>query len=303
MGTIDSNDTTAANPKVSAVIVTFNRPASLRRVLDAVAAQTHRPDEVHVVDNAAAPDGVPSLELPSLDLPVHYHAMADNLGYAAGLSVGMRAGMASGANYVWLLDDDSVPGTVVLDRCLDVAQADPSIGIVGLDGGHLRRGVPVHERVSPGSSAVMGGDQAVFRCQFVLVDGALVTGLAIQDIGYPRGDFFMMMEDIEYSRRLRRAGWEVVRLNEDLIDRQHLGSSEATGSAPPWRGYYQTRNHLLMALEPPSLSELAGWGRRQAKFVVAAALSRDRPRERIALRLRGAWDGMRGVTGRTVEPR
>lgn len=283
------------NERVACVVVTFNRLDSLLETLASVATQTRRPDEVHVVDNAGQPEVQASVV--SLDLPIHYHPMPENLGYAAGLAVGMRASVVGHADFVWLLDDDSIPRQSVLEGCLDLARSDRRIGIVGLGGGSIRRGSPVHESPTP-----TPGGRPFHLCDFVLVDGALVTRLAIDEVGYPRADFFMMMEDIEYSRRLRRAGWDVVRMEGGSIQRQHLGSSHPSGFAPPWRGYYQTRNQLRMALEPPSLTELTGWLVRQAKFIVGAALFGDRRRKRIGLRLRGAWDGMRGVSGRTVEP-
>jgi rhamnopyranosyl-N-acetylglucosaminyl-diphospho-decaprenol beta-1,3/1,4-galactofuranosyltransferase len=271
-----------AGTRVAAVVVTYARPDALRRSLLAIAAQSRRPDEVHVVDNAGDLDA--AVWSDRAELAVHYHRMPENLGYAAGLSVGMRAAVDGGARYCWLLDDDSVPAGDVLERCLQVAGADPGV----------RRGIPRHEGPT--------GAEVVRHCDFVLVDGALVTKPAIDDIGLPRADFFMMMEDVEYCRRLRRAGWDVVRLDDTSIERAHLGSGAGAVPAPPWRGYYQTRNQLRMALEPLSISELSGWCTRQAKFLVGAALHSDRRRERIRLRLRGAWDGARGVSGRTVEP-
>ncbi len=41
---------------VTAVVVTYNRAALLAECLDAIAAQTHRPSRVVVVDNASTDD-------------------------------------------------------------------------------------------------------------------------------------------------------------------------------------------------------------------------------------------------------
>jgi hypothetical protein len=57
-----------------------------------------------------------------------------------------------------------------------------------------------------------------------------------------------------------------------------------------------------MAIDHRSPLEVAGWLYRQVKFIVAAAISLDRKGERIGLRLLGAWHGMRGRSGRTIEP-
>lgn len=38
------------------------------------------------------------------------------MGYAAALAVGMQVSMAGGADFVWLLDNDSVPLSQALER-------------------------------------------------------------------------------------------------------------------------------------------------------------------------------------------
>lgn len=294
---------TPAGPAVSVatVIVTFRRPDSLLRTLAAARAQTRAPDAFYVVDNGAD-DEVEAL-LSQAEPAAHYVAMPENMGYAAGLAAGMDRSCDAGHDYVWLLDDDSTPVDSALERCLAVASEVPRCGLVGLSGGTMSWGVPLHRPASEVGSAVEG-QAGAYRCDFALVDGAVVPTEAIRRIGHPRADFFMMMEDVEYSGRLRRAGLEVVVVTDPLIERRHLGSGggEGDGRSPPWRGYYQTRNHLIMAIEHRSAPELMGWLVRQVRLVWGTLLQGDRRAERIRLRALGAWHGFRGIRGRTVEP-
>lgn len=292
---------TPAMVGVAAVIVTYNRRAVLPATLDAVLAQSRAPQEVIVVDNASE-DGTPAM-LGEHYPQVTYVRMPDNEGFAAGLRAGMQAATAHGHRYSWLLDDDSVPQGDALERCLAVAEADPRVGVVGSSGGRLRHGVPDRRAPLEAFSPAAGGP-GVRRCDFTLVDGALVSHAAASRAGLPRADFFMMMEDVEYTARIKRAGWEVVVLEDDLMTRGHLGSGGAApgGSAPPWRGYYQSRNHLAIALEHRAPAEVWGWARRQAKLIVAALLYRDRKLQRVGLRLLGGWHALRGRMGRTIEP-
>jgi GT2 family glycosyltransferase len=137
----------------------------------------------------------------------------------------------------------------------------------------------------------------LFICDFVLHDGALLSLDVTRSVGFPRADFFIMLDEVEYCARIRRAGWRVLLLNEHLAEQGHMGS---TG---PWRGYYQTRNELLMAREQRSLVSLWGWGVRQAKFTAGHLAYSDQKFQRLRYRVLGAWDGVRGVSGRTVDPR
>lgn len=286
----------ASDGTTAAVIVTYNRAAVLRRTLRAVLGQSRQPDEIWVVDNASQ-DGTEEVlarEFPGL----RYLRLSENRGYGAGLKAGMEQ-CADRHRWLWLLDDDSTPRSVALQRCLEVACALPGIGMVGLDGGALRWGVPDHH---PHRKRVVLDAPRAYASGFLLVDGAVVSCAAVHEVGYPRDDFFMMMEDVEYSGRLAGAGWQLVVLGESLIERGHMGSGDERGTSPPWRAYYQTRNHLITALDRRSPTELAGWAWRQAKFVLATAVVGDRKAERLQLRARGAWDGFRGRRGRTLEP-
>jgi hypothetical protein len=76
----------------------------------------------------------------------------------------------------------------------------------------------------------------------------------------------------------------------------------SAGQSQPWRGYYQTRNQLAMALEHRSPREVGWWAVRLAKLCAGAVRLDDRPAERIRLRALGAWHGLRGIDGRVVDP-
>jgi rhamnopyranosyl-N-acetylglucosaminyl-diphospho-decaprenol beta-1,3/1,4-galactofuranosyltransferase len=134
---------------------------------------------------------------------------------------------------------------------------------------------------------------------FVLLDGSLVSRRVVDAIGTPPIDYFSMMEDVEYPLRARRAGFDVLAVDRDLARRGHLGSAPGTAL---WRGYYQSRNHVRMALDFRSPTLIFGCLARQLRFMVASARARDRRWVRAKLRLRGVWDGLRGRMGRRVEP-
>lgn len=284
----------ATDPATSvwAVVVTYRRREVLRRTLPAVSAQRRPPDRVVVVDNAGD-DGTGRML--AEDFPdVGYLRLSENGGFAAGLAAGMHQAISGGADFLWLLDDDTTPEPDALGRVLQVATTVRGAGVVGLRGGLLRLGSPVH--LAPSRTPGAARD-----CDFTLVDGALVARGAVLAAGYPRGDFFMMLEDVEFTDRIRRAGWRVLVLGEDLARRAHLGSDGPHGS-PPWRGYYQTRNQLVMARERRSPAALLGWAIRQVKFAAGIVLRLDRKAERLGLRLAGARDGLRGRMGKTVDP-
>src|SRR3712207_5668423 len=102
---------------VCAVVVTYNRVDLLRECLEAVTGQTRAPDAVLVVDNAST-DGTremvreefPAVEL--LELPA-------NEGSAGGFHEGMKAAVARGVDWLWVMDDDTIPAPDALELLLD----------------------------------------------------------------------------------------------------------------------------------------------------------------------------------------
>jgi GT2 family glycosyltransferase len=282
----------------AAIVVTYNRADVLRSSLEAIRRQRWAPDEVFVVDNGSRDH---TADLVRSEFPeVTYHRLEENVGFGGGLAVGMAAAWRQGFGYFWLLDDDSRPGPFALEQCMEVARGGSRVGIIGLTGGTMRWGTPEFtaepERPSP--------PRAITCSDWVHLDGAVVPREVVDQLGYPRSDYFMMLEDAEYSNRIKRAGFKVAHFEryQGVIERGNLGSGGHGGPSPPWRGYYQTRNQLLMAVDHRSPAEMAGWLYRQVKLITAAVLLLDRKGERVRLRLLGAWHALRGVRGRTVEP-
>jgi GT2 family glycosyltransferase len=282
--------------RVAAIVVTHNRCDILAATIDAVLEQVRPPDTIVVVDNAST-DGTAEQLAPRFPT-VRWLRLPENLGYGAGLAEGMDLCLAD-HDWLWLLDDDSPPQPTLLKTLLDIATRADDIGMVGVAGGALRWGVPDHH---PRHRPVEFTDPTTYACGFLLVDGAVVNAAAARTAGVPRRDFFMMMEDVEYSGRLALAGWRLLMLADAPIERLNLGSSGA-GKGDPWRSYYQTRNHLLTALDRRSLTHVLGWAYRTAKLLVGQLIVAPHRGRRISLRVRGAVDGLRGHTGRTVVAR
>lgn len=267
---------------VGAVIVTYRRIEIARLTLAAVLRQSLEVSAVVVVDNdpdASFQKIVKSSSWPTL----HYLSVGKNLGYGAGLAMGMRfLDLNVKPDWFWLLDDDSPPETNDLEQAFRLIPQLVHPWVIGNRGGHIRFGRIVHD---------LSTVSKVEEADFTLVDGALVSEAAVRSCGFPREDFFMMCEDLEYTSRLKNQGGRLyVRPSNDTA--LHLGSQH------PWRCYYQSRNHLVIAISRRSLSWFLGWVFRLAALSLVD-VRRCRWRS-LGFRYLGALDGMRGRMGQTV---
>lgn len=282
---------------VAAVVLTRNRVDSLRATLEAIASQTRVPDEIVVVDNASD-DGTRAMLRTSFP-DARVVDTGSNLGAAGGRSRGMARAFERGHDVVWFVDDDTTPHDRTLASTLELAQRIPNLGMLGQLGGTLRYGIIRHGR-DHGRIPTANG---AWDVDFVLTDGAIVTRDAYERAGVLDERYFIMMEDIEYPRRVKARGLVVARADLGLSF-HHLGATTGGPGGPsaPWRLYYQTRNHLRMAIDARSPALVLGWLYRQVGGLLHLVRQRDRRRERLVYRGRGTVDALRNRMGPVVTP-
>lgn len=282
---------------VAAVVLTRNRADLLRTTLDQVSEQTRAPNHVIVVDNASE-DATPAMlrqEFPQ----VRVLRCERNLGPAGGRSRGMQAAFDDlGVDAAWFIDDDDTPSRHTLATTIDIARRIPNLGALGQSGGTLRFGIFRHGRYGP----TFDDAPEARAVDYVGTDGSLVTREAYDRVGPPDVRYFAMLEDVEHPLRVKRAGLAIARADLGFTF-QRLGATNdgAGGPGPPWRLYYQTRNHLRMALDQRSAPLVVGWLYRQVGGLLFL-VRQDRRLERFGYRVRGTVDALRNRMGEVVPP-
>lgn len=299
----------AAQPaaKLWGLIVTFHRADTLVTTLAQIAAQSRPVDCLVVVDNGSDRGARAAAEAAG----AVYVDSGSNLGPAGGISTGMKQILTEAGDDDWLVlfDDDDPPRTLdVLERLWDFGhrrrREDDRTAAVGMVGARydFRRGITrrVRDAELQGPVAVdyIGGGQIpMFRCA------------VLREVGVFDERLFFGFDDLEHGLRLRGAGYsqyvdgEVWMAEREFHQRTGLDGSRLRTSreVAAWRRYYSVRNAVLIARTHcglPTAVVVAAGG-----FRSAAALARSRrPLSEWFLPVRGALHGLRGRTGRRVEP-
>jgi len=73
----------------------------------------------------------------------------------------------------------------------------------------------------------------------------LVTREIVETVGLLDDDLFLYSEDVDYSLRVKEAGYDLLYCPDSLVWHKNAGSSGGSGS--PVQLYYQTRNRLWIA--------------------------------------------------------
>jgi rhamnopyranosyl-N-acetylglucosaminyl-diphospho-decaprenol beta-1,3/1,4-galactofuranosyltransferase len=238
-----------ASPRVTAVVVTYNRRELLLEALAAVHAQSHAPDAVIVVDNASA-DGTAAAvraRYPGARLAELKH----NTGGAGGFAYGLALALADGADLVWLMDDDTVPEPDALRAMLGARAGHPGAPpaliasrVLWTDGRPHPMNTP---RVKPFATraerlaAAASGCQPIRSASFVSI---LVDAVEVRRRGLPRADYFLWNDDFEFTARLLRGNSGLLCPASVVVHKTRtFGSTDAD---PGPRFFYEVRNKIWM---------------------------------------------------------
>lgn len=248
-------------PRVAAVFATMNRAATAASCVRALAVQTRAPDLVVVADNASS-DGTPatleSLEL--LPFPLIVHRMAENRGNAGGVEEAMELAFGRGADFVWILDDDSVPRQDALGALLAV-KLGPMV-------------VPHAMQVDPKSGRLTWPMWIRSELDWILVEelgnfsgkdwietraswtGAMISREVRKAVGPVNGALFIRGEDEEYPWRIAQSGFTFAGVTGAVMD--HPGPENIVRwscfgknlfferSLADWKLHYKIRNMVWL---------------------------------------------------------
>ena len=234
--------------KISIVIVSYNVCQLLDECLQSVERALEGVDaDIFVVDNCSV-DG--TVETLSIRHPqVCFIANRENVGFARANNQAIRQ---SDAEYVLLLNPDTVVFEPTIRGCLDFMDSHAEAGGVGVRM-LTREGTPAPEsrRAVPtpwvSLMKMLGFTRRYYMSQLPwdepsqieVVSGAycLLRRKALDQVGLLDEDFFMYGEDIDLSYRLLKGGWQNWYLPYDII--HYKGESTQKSSFRYVHVFYQ----------------------------------------------------------------
>ncbi|WP_104101249.1 glycosyltransferase [Arthrobacter sp. 08Y14] len=192
---------------VAVAAVTFDRPDDVSTLLDSLAAQSANITSVALVDSGKTP--VQDIAEAS-SAPVTYVRSNTNLGGAGGFSLAILTAMASGADWIWIMDDDAHPEDPnCLAALLEAAQKhqmDVVLPLVVAPGHpdtlsfHFRLdGKLTHDRAQVEKLGFIPDVGHFFN-------GALIRADVFFRVGLPDLRLFIRGDETDFMIRLRRAG-------------------------------------------------------------------------------------------------
>ena len=266
-----SGECPRSESRVCAVVVTFNRKSLLAECLEAVERQTHAVERIAVVDNASTDGtdeylrsrgGVTGSKIEALRLPT-------NLGGAGGFRTGIEWAFAGHYDWIWLMDDDTIPDPSALAALLRArATLAPRISVdlltsrvLWTDGSVHRMNVPWPQSGSTAAGEAMAqlGLTPIRAATFV---STLIHRRVVERVGLPLADYFIWSDDIEYTGRFLKQHAGV--LVPDSVVIHKTAHTYTALDAPPERFYYHVRNTIWM------VTRSTAWTLRERRTQAAA---------------------------------
>lgn len=241
--------------KVIAVVVTYNRKILLLNCIDALLHQSLNFDKIIIVDNASTDGTIEFLEAKKiLDHPkLVLLKQNENTGGAGGFSTGMKYAFESGADYVWMMDDDAVPHQNALEQLMNHATPNHIYGSLAVNG----KDTAWTTTLLPGSKTIDSKNliPIISEVQSLPFLGYLTSKEIFEKLGLPDNSYFIAADDVEYCLRAQRAGFKTYVCGQSYIEHPKsdrypfnlFGKKLICLKLVPWKRYYDTRNRLLIA--------------------------------------------------------
>jgi len=189
-----------------------------------------------------------------------------NLGYAGGNNVGIRYALAQGAQYVWILNNDTVVDSHAVSAVMERVGQDARIGLCG--GVILGYYDPVHVQVAGGAhfDDIRGRQEHIGNgrrldelpepaaveasLSYVAGSAVLATRRFLEDVGLMDERYFLYYEELDWAIRGASKGYSLGYAPNAIVYHKEGGSIGSTARNPipsPLAEYYLTRNLLLIA--------------------------------------------------------
>lgn len=298
--------------RVAIIVVNWNGAEQTAECLRSLLALNHaRQSTIVVVDNGSTDGSARRLRagFPSVDVL----ALPANAGYAGGCNAGVRYLRQRGAEYVWLLNNDTSIEPDALDALLDAAarrrraifapkiltrSADGAVSIWSAGGG-LRRPSLARRLRGEGARPDAYGDAAEVR--WASGCSLFAASEVFDAAGLMDERYFMYLEDVDWCLTARRRGIPTVFVPDARL--WHGVSRSVRRLDPRIRRYYDCRNYFLLAFRHGGAAGRLWAAGRYAvtalKIGVRVAASPKHRRDSYYhAQTRALWDALRGRWGK-----
>lgn len=238
--------------KVFIIVLNWNGYMDTVECLRSIEKCSYPAYEVVVVDNGSTDGSVERLKKDFKD--VVYIENKENLGYTGGNNVGIRYAIEKGAEYIWLLNNDTTMKVDTLTRLIEAAENDQRAGLLGpkiLQMDNSGRAYAMMGRLNmwfPWPDRMEGEDESKVTGEAVCVDflsgsALLVRRDFVEKVGLLDERFFFYWEENDWCERGRKAGFSSVFVPDAVV--YHKGGGTSGKGWNEFTAFYLVKNWIF----------------------------------------------------------
>jgi GT2 family glycosyltransferase len=283
-----------------AVVVTYNRLALLKECIAALQTQSRPLDHILVINNGST-DGTAEWLAEQSGVQC---LTQGNLGGAGGFHTGLKEAYALGFDWIWCMDDDTIPEAGALDGLLEAS----SLKILDKEPGFICSLVVDPDgqiTCNPRTLALTGPNNqsqtlallshscmAVRASTFVSV---MFSKRTVETYGFPCPEYVIFGDDTEYTTRVTKGRFGICTGKSRVLhktSRKGWNIESETDSQRITGYYYKYRNEFWTAKKHRGWSGLAKVFVLTLKDVFVSALAPTYRAIRLKTILRGGASGL-----------
>lgn len=233
---------------IAVIVITFNRLELLRKTINGLKSQTHKIDEIIVVNNGSS-DGTAEWLAQDSTLFV---VTQENTGSSGGQYTGFKTAYERGHDWIWAMDDDVIPRADCLENMMKSITTNKIIAPLRIS----NDGTPFindtiefnlnnpFKNIWKGLLSQKDLNQDMIRAVGLTFEGPMFHRTLIEKIGLPEKKFFIYGDDSEYMIRANKAGFESYINTNAKLDR--MLDAPDLNKEFSWKNYYIVRNIIAI---------------------------------------------------------
>lgn len=238
-------------PKVYIVIINWNGIADTLECLESLASLEYSNFEIVIVDNGSSDNSVNIIKEQHSNVAII--ESKTNLGFTGGNNLGISFALENCADYVWLLNNDTVVDSEALSHLVTAASISCNNGIIGsviydyVDRNRIQfAGATINWTKAKSPHIYTLPHNNLFEVERVNGCSMLVGNNVLKEIGLFDDNYFLYAEEVDFCVRARNAEFKCLMEPKSKI--YHKVSSTVNKAAG--KGiilkYYNTRNFLYL---------------------------------------------------------
>lgn len=274
----DKTLTGKTEPRVYIVLVSWNDLEDTKACLRSLFEQNYSNFRVVVCNNAPGSNTLPEVKSwaeadgPSClmmdretaeqveeqgEADIYLIDTGENAGFAAGNNVALRFVLKRGdADYIWLLNTDTVVDPGALKAMVDVGERQPDVGMLGaklvyrerpniiqfVGGGSVVPWRGFTDTLGDGQEDIGQWNREI-ELDYITGASLLARRQTIEEVGLMDERYFLYSEEVDWCIRARQQGWRLVYAPGSKV--YHKGGG-TVGHGTQLHDYYSLRSMLLL---------------------------------------------------------